>query len=113
MVSEFNQFLMGVKKGTPVDREKWCLNRVQDSLGFMAGRFFVNEVFGKSARQKAFDLVHNLVEAFNTALPSLSWMAKKDQVAAAQKVCSVSSHPLSYRQTKSGIFIRHQLYGSK
>ena len=45
-VNEFNQALNGIKKGTPTDREKWCLARVQDGLGFMAGRFFVNEVFG-------------------------------------------------------------------
>jgi endothelin-converting enzyme len=46
-VSEFNQVLNGIKKGTPIDREKWCLARVQEGLGFMAGRFFVNEVFGE------------------------------------------------------------------
>jgi endothelin-converting enzyme len=46
-VTEFNQALNGIKKGTPVDREKWCLARIQEGLGFMAGRFFVNEVFGE------------------------------------------------------------------
>lgn len=46
VVGDFNQVLNGIKKGTPIDREKWCLEKVQEGLGFMAGRFFVNEVFG-------------------------------------------------------------------
>lgn len=108
-VNEFDQALNGIKKGTLIDREKWCLARVQDGLGFMAGRFFVNEVFGEpcsfvtmtldynthhqalclpvpSARQKALDLIHNIVAAFNNALPNMSWMAPKDMEAAAEKV---------------------------
>jgi endothelin-converting enzyme len=48
IVNGFAQTLKGVKKGTPVDREKWCLDRVQDTMGFMAGRFFVMEVFGEA-----------------------------------------------------------------
>lgn len=48
VVNEFSQALNGIKKGTPIDREKWCLAKLQGSLGFMAGRFFVNDVFGTS-----------------------------------------------------------------
>lgn len=47
IVTEFNQALQKVKKGTPTDRGKWCLAQMQNDLGFIAGRFFVDEVFGK------------------------------------------------------------------
>jgi hypothetical protein len=47
---------------------------------------------GKNARQKAFDLVYSLISAFNDALPTLSWMAKPDRVAAAEKVCHFAEH---------------------
>lgn len=109
VVTEFNQALSGIKKGTPVDREKWCLAQLQDGFGFMAGRFFVNDVFGglftldlpslsltrfpssnsntaPSAREKAFNLVDNVITAFNDGLPKLKWMEPDDRKAAAEKV---------------------------
>jgi endothelin-converting enzyme len=45
IVNEFNQLLLGIKKGTPVDREEWCLARVEESLGFLTGHFFVQDAF--------------------------------------------------------------------
>jgi Peptidase family M13 len=45
VVNEFNQLLNGIKRGTPIDREEWCLARVEESLGFLTGHFFVQEAF--------------------------------------------------------------------
>ncbi|KAF8298254.1 zincin [Clavulina sp. PMI_390] len=89
IVTEFSQALNGIKKGTPVDRGKWCLGQMQGSLGFMAGRFFVEDVFSPSSREKAFDVVDSIITAFNKNLPNLEWMAPKDREAAAEKASSL------------------------
>lgn len=44
-----------------------------------------------SARQKAFDLIKNIIGSFNDGLDDLDWMAKHDRKAAAEKV---STSPL-------------------
>ena len=44
--------LQGIKKGQVPDRSDWCIQVVQDSLGFAAGRFFVQETFGGDSKEK-------------------------------------------------------------
>lgn len=45
--------LTGVKKGAVGDRAEYCLGRVETSLGFASGRFFVQETFGGTSKNKA------------------------------------------------------------
>ena len=44
--------LQGIKKGQVPDRSDWCVQRVENALGFSAGRFFVQEVFGGDSKAK-------------------------------------------------------------
>lgn len=44
--------LQGIKKGQVPDRSDWCVQRVEEALGFAAGRFFVEETFGGDSREK-------------------------------------------------------------
>ncbi|KAF9520534.1 hypothetical protein BS47DRAFT_639027 [Hydnum rufescens UP504] len=89
VVNEFNQLLHGIKRGTPIDREEWCLARVEESLGFLTGHFFVQEAFSGSSRAKATDLIKDIVGAFNSALPGLKWMDKSSAAAAAEKASAL------------------------
>lgn len=45
--------LTGVKKGAIGDRSEYCLERVEDNLGFASGRYFVKEAFGGNSKNKA------------------------------------------------------------
>ena len=45
--------LTGIKKGAVGDRAEYCLGRVEASLGFASGRFFVQETFGGTSKNKA------------------------------------------------------------
>lgn len=44
--------LTGIKKGAVGDRAEYCVGKVEQSLGFAAGRYFVNETFGGDSREK-------------------------------------------------------------
>ena len=44
--------LQGIKKGQEPDRSEWCIQKVEDTLGFGAGRFFVQEAFGGDSKKK-------------------------------------------------------------
>lgn len=49
---ELEETLQGIKKGQVPDRSDWCIQRVEESLGFAVGRFFVQETFGGDSKQK-------------------------------------------------------------
>lgn len=44
--------LTGVKKGALGDRSEYCISQLENSLGFAAGRFFVNETFAGDSKEK-------------------------------------------------------------
>lgn len=44
--------LNGIKKGAVGDRAEWCASRVEETLGFATGRYFVNATFGGESKTK-------------------------------------------------------------
>lgn len=44
--------LTGVKKGAVGDRAEYCISQVEETLGFAAGRYFVNETFAGESKTK-------------------------------------------------------------
>lgn len=49
--------LTGIKKGVVGDRAEYCVGKVEGSLGFAAGRYFVNETFGGDSREKSLKVI--------------------------------------------------------
>lgn len=47
-----DEALQGIKKGQVPERSDWCVQRVEEALGFASGRFFVGETFGGDSRVK-------------------------------------------------------------
>ena len=43
----------GIKKGAVGDRAEYCVGRVERTLGFASGRYFVQEAFGGDSKKKA------------------------------------------------------------
>ena len=44
--------LRGIKPGAVGDRAEYCVGQVEAAMGFAAGRYFVEEVFGGASREK-------------------------------------------------------------
>jgi endothelin-converting enzyme len=51
-VRTLEETLKGVKKGAVGDRAEYCIGRVESALGFAAGKYFVEQVFGGDSREK-------------------------------------------------------------
>lgn len=51
-VRSLQERLNGIKPGAVGDRAEYCVGRVEDALGFAAGRYFVKEVFNGDSREK-------------------------------------------------------------
>ncbi|KAF8610076.1 zincin [Ceratobasidium sp. AG-I] len=88
-VRTLQETLQGLKKGVIGDRGEWCLGKVEEALGFAAGRFFVQETFGGDAREKAESVIENVISAFKKSLETVEWMDKKSSKAAYEKATSI------------------------
>lgn len=101
--------LQGIKKGEVPDRSDWCVQLVENTMGFAAGRFFVQETFGGDSKEKGTKVItgnlrgvfyrgfiltihssQDTIEAFKSSLKNLEWMDKKSADAAAEKVIIIS-----------------------
>ena len=45
------EFLTGIKKGAVGDRSEYCVGKIEQTLGFAIGRYFVNETFTGDSRR--------------------------------------------------------------
>ncbi|KAJ6606496.1 Metalloprotease [Mycena vulgaris] len=77
--------LTGIKKGAVGDRAEYCVGKVEQTLGFAAGRYFVNETFGGDSREKGTKVITDIVDAFKASLPNVKWLDKISADAAAEK----------------------------
>ncbi|PWN89837.1 zincin [Acaromyces ingoldii] len=80
----------GVDEDAKVDREGYCLGRINEALGFMAGRFFVKEAFSQDARQQAQNIIEGIITAFKERLPELDWLDDKTRAKAQIKADAVT-----------------------
>ncbi|KIP08159.1 hypothetical protein PHLGIDRAFT_104734 [Phlebiopsis gigantea 11061_1 CR5-6] len=81
--------LGGIKPGAVGDRAEYCVGKVEDTLGFASGRYFVQEVFGGESREKGTKVITDIVESFKRSLQEISWMDKESATAAAEKADAI------------------------
>ncbi|EJD02334.1 endothelin-converting enzyme 1 [Fomitiporia mediterranea MF3/22] len=92
------EVLQGIKKGSLPDRSEWCVQRVEDALGFSAGRFFVEQAFGGDSKAKGTKVITDIISTFKESLKNLKWMDKESAKAASQKADAIDvkvGYPLS------------------
>jgi endothelin-converting enzyme len=81
--------LGGIKPGAIGDRAEYCVGRVEAAMGFAAGRYFVEKVFGGESREKGTKVITDIVEAFKRSLKRIEWMDEESATAAAQKADAI------------------------
>lgn len=69
-------------------RPRWdtCLDEVNGSLGFLAGRYYVIEKFGGDAKKRADEFVNSIKRVFLDRLPDLEWLDEVTREKAVKKV---------------------------
>lgn len=88
--------LEGIKKGAVGDRGEYCVEKVEEAMGFAAGRYFANETFGGDSREKGEKVIFDIIKTFKESLGKIEWMDKESADAAKKKV-TLFSHQLSCR----------------
>jgi endothelin-converting enzyme len=53
----FQEVLQGIKPGSIGDRAEYCVNSVDQALGFATGRYFVNETFGGDSKASGTEII--------------------------------------------------------
>ncbi|KAJ3560525.1 hypothetical protein NP233_g10783 [Leucocoprinus birnbaumii] len=95
---KLQEMLTGIKKGAIGDRGEYCVGKVEETLGFAAGRYFVNETFGGESKTKGTRIITDIVQAFKASLKNIDWMDEKSANAAAEKADAIRvkvGYPLS------------------
>ena len=64
------EVLQGIKPGAIGDRAEYCVNSVDQALGFAAGRFFVNETFAGDSKEKGTKVITGMYS------PILFWFQR-------------------------------------
>ena len=78
--------LQGIKKGAIGDRGEYCVERVEEAMGFAAGRYFANETFGGDSRERGEKVIFDIIKAFKDSLGKIEWMDGESAEAAKKKV---------------------------
>jgi predicted metalloendopeptidase len=68
------------------DREKRAVSALEESLGFMLGKIYVERHFKPEAKERMDQLIKNLRVAFKQAIDGLEWMSPETKKAAQEKL---------------------------
>ncbi|KAK7023939.1 hypothetical protein R3P38DRAFT_3535052 [Favolaschia claudopus] len=79
--------LTGIKKGEVGDRAEYCVSQAENILVSpdAVGRYFVNETFSGDSREKGTKIVTDIVEAFKSSQPNITWLGEAPANVVAQK----------------------------
>ncbi|OZJ04605.1 hypothetical protein BZG36_02056 [Bifiguratus adelaidae] len=76
----------GVDPKVTSPRWQVCVKDVDRAIGQLAGRYYVLAKFPGESKDRAFDFISSIKEAFVSRLPSLEWMDEETRKVANQKV---------------------------
>lgn len=80
----------GVAPDAKEDRDTVCLSALDESLGFLAGRYFVRAAFPQTARDSVTSIIDSIISAFKARLPELDWLDAETRKAAEVKADHVT-----------------------
>ncbi len=80
----YNKTLRGDKAQRPADER--ALATVNGSLGEALGKLYVDEMFPPEAKEKAADMIKNIIEAYKVRINALDWMTAETKQKAIEKL---------------------------
>ena len=87
-VEENFNFYSGVLRGIEQNRPRWRrgVAAVENALGEVVGRLYVEQHFRPEAKARMEELVENLREAFRVSINDLEWMSPQTKIEAQAKL---------------------------
>ena len=80
--------LNGVKE--PLPRWRRAVDSMDDNMGELVGRMFVEAHFPPEAKRRMLELVGNLLKSFDTSIDGLEWMSDATRVEAKKKLAKIT-----------------------
>src|SRR5690606_30103144 len=120
----YSKTLEGAQKQRPLKER--ALATVNGSLGEALGKLYVEENFPPEAKEKAQEMIANIIKAFEVRINNLSWMSDSTKVKAIEKLGTTvvkvgypdewkdySDLEISKPGDKDGSFFQNMLNASK
>jgi putative endopeptidase len=73
------------------EREKRAVAALEDSLGFMLGKMYVERHFKPEAKERMDQMIKNMRVAFKEAIDGLEWMSAETKKAAQEKLAKFNA----------------------
>ncbi|PWN52520.1 zincin [Violaceomyces palustris] len=83
------RYTKGVDEDAKEDRETLCLSELNSALGFMAGRYYVQEAFPEESKKRVEQIIASIIKAFKDRLPDLDWLDDETRAKAEEKADAV------------------------
>ncbi|MCP4413511.1 MAG: peptidase M13, partial [Gammaproteobacteria bacterium] len=108
-----SKILKGVEQ--PLPRWKRAVTNVNNNLGEVVGKVYVNKHFPPEAKDQMLTLVDNLVKAYEKSIKSLDWMGEETRAQALDKLYKFTpkiGYPDKWRDYTDLKIDRQDLYGN-
>ncbi|HKG04953.1 MAG TPA: M13-type metalloendopeptidase [Pedobacter sp.] len=109
----FAKTLYGVTEQRPQWRR--AVDEVNDALGEMVGKLYVEKHFPPAAKERMLKLVDNLLKAYETSIKELDWMSPETKKQALSKISKFTpkiGYPDKWRDYSALKVTRSDLYGN-
>ena len=84
----YNKTLSGAQEQRP--RNERALQTVNRAVGEALGKLYVEEHFPAEAKEKAQEMISNLIKAYESRIDNLSWMDEKTKEKAKEKLSTTT-----------------------
>ncbi|GAA6019798.1 hypothetical protein JCM10207_003699 [Rhodosporidiobolus poonsookiae] len=88
-VDRLSNFLLGVAPDERKPRDEICLQSALDNYGFLVGRYYAQRAFPGESKAYAEEIIHAIIDAFGSRLPSRSWLDAETRKKAQEKVDAI------------------------
>lgn len=110
----YSKTLNGVKEQKPLWRRG--VERVNNNLGEMVGKLYVEKHFSPEAKKRMLDLVGNLLKAYEASIKELDWMGPETKKKALEKISKFTpkiGYPDKWRDYGALKVVKGDLYGNQ
>jgi putative endopeptidase len=112
---DFNgRILYGIKEQKPQWRR--AVAEVNQNLGEMVGKVYVEKHFPAAAKQRMVVLVNNLLKAYEVSIKELDWMSPETKKQALDKLSKFDpkiGYPYKWRDYSALKVVKKDLYGNQ
>jgi putative endopeptidase len=110
----YSKTLNGIKEQKPQWRR--AVDLVNNNLGEMLGKLYVEKHFSPEAKERMLKLVGNLLKAYEASITTLDWMSADTKKQALDKISKFTpkiGYPDKWRDYSALKIVKHDLYGNK